>query len=323
MMYSFRTVLGIDQTGAARKRGTVAKPLPVCLGAQLQPGRWRITAVNQVGNRPLQMSGLTPSALNEIRAQSGLPVNHGPLAVVVDAVLGLPESVGCEDMNELWEIVSRTQDYSGYGLRVGKRFFSDLLDDGNELLLQSSKRSLSGFPLRECDRLAKANTVFSPRPFQRNVQTGTYRIWKDLSSQGRNRWFRWWPFENGGQPSDGEVWLFEGYPGYMRRQFFRAVRKDDDAAALATASLAPVLSIDVDSATIELFRRDRNVEDAALLVFGTLALMARGRLWEPWDGFSHSYAAGAEGWITGLVAPEAAATGARDAGVTKHQRVPG
>src|SRR5690606_15146623 len=71
-----------------------------------------------------------------------------------------------------------------------------------------------------------ANSVFQSRPYQKNIQTGTYRIWKDLTSGGPTRWANIWPFETERSELLDAPWIFEGFPSLLWREVLGLPTRD-------------------------------------------------------------------------------------------------
>ena len=74
---------------------------------------------------------------------------------------------------------------------------------------------------READRLAGAHSVFRELPYQRNIQSGTFRIWSEL--EGR-RWLNLWPFCERAHPN--QAWLAEGYPSLFWKRFLKQTKRN-------------------------------------------------------------------------------------------------
>ena len=58
-------------------------------------------------------------------------------------------------------------------------------------------------------------SVFKNKPFQKNVQTGTFRIWKDLGSDKEYENFSFWPYET---ESLNKYTVCEAYPSLCRKE---------------------------------------------------------------------------------------------------------
>lgn len=271
----FEIFLGIDQTGAVLpgSAGTRAKPLP-----------W--AAVFAEGDRArlvLPQEALGRLHLGPLRKALHLtPRNR--MAVLVDCVLGLPPGrLRWPDvLNELTHVTEP------FGRSSAEAFFESLL----------ARHSLSAgtIPTRLCEEQAGANSVFRSRPFQKNIQTGTYRLWRDLASDADFPQWSVWPFS----PEPQSPALFEGYPSLLWRQLARLPSRQPDRLA---AWLKHV-KIRFSSSDEQCFCTDPDLADAVMLAAGGWVLDREGQLTEPRPNFFASAAyrnrARVEGWIAGL-----------------------
>jgi len=247
----FRTYVGVDQTGAA-VRG-VPRPLPAAKLVRTRRGLVLETATLRSASR----SDLLAFA------------DDAAPALVLDAVLGMPAAcVPLADASELWELLARAHEVDGYGRAASEAFFARW----------ASREDL---PRRPCDVLAKATSILATRPFQKNVQTGTFRVWKDLTREGSG-WANVWPFDPP-RRAPGRPWLFEGYPSLLWRLLGFPRRAPERLAEVLPG--APEVGPDL--------------ADAIVLALGASRLDDRGALFAPWPTF-RAEAKWAEGWIVGL-----------------------
>lgn len=212
--------------------------------------------------------------LNELESRFPANINF-KTAVLVDCVLGLPKSF------PHWQsVLAELQNVTGpYGRVPAEEFFAALL------------RGIEPLPTRLCEDWARANSVFRSRPYQKNIQTGTYRIWRDLASDPRRTEWSIWPFNEAIQPFT----LFEGYPSLMWRQLAKLPARQpqrlpswlDQVGIAHTRSDALRVSGNPDLA------------DAVMLAASGWILHRQQRLLQPFPGFQHTQ----EGWIAGLVEP--------------------
>jgi hypothetical protein len=207
----FDAIIGIDQTGAIKPNGQ-PKPLPTALLVRDTP--WRLVCRNF--ERPLALNFLKLPNLTELLEAQNLSLSKARVLVVVDSVIGLPKALqksACAS-SEIRKAITETRCQDGYGAKCAENFFSDLLKRHNA--------SIESYPKREVELQLGANSVFRARPFQKNIQTGTYRVWKDLSSpfdaSGPHSptctldKVSLWPFESTTKPNAGMPILLEGYP---------------------------------------------------------------------------------------------------------------
>jgi hypothetical protein len=243
------SILGIDQTGAVSKNGT-PKPLAACMIAH-----------GTVAFRYLD--GLN---LNSIHATFPELVGT-PLQICVDCVLGLPSVIGIS-----WRsAVKMTARFQGYGRKPASDFFRHL---GNG-------RS----PKREVERICRANSIFQERPFQKNIQTGTYRLWKDLAQNLENFYVP--ALEN--RTASNQVSLTEGYPSMSWRQLFQTKgRQPENLRELIRSHKIP---FEISTSQQKQIAKDHNFADAYVLAAALT--------------FAHSRTSeiikfrGPEGWILG------------------------
>lgn len=173
-------VVGIDQTGAATRGGRGAKPLP---GVHLRHDgtQWTLSTTT--------FPSLSAEALGAT----------GATLVCVDAVLGLPETAwpltGCPpNADGLRTLFRHAADAArGYGRAPAEAFFGTFDPGGDGLRVQ--------------DRQLGAQSVFRSVPYQRQVLTGTYRVWRDLGRSPEA--FSLHGFE---PPDPGRPHLAEGWP---------------------------------------------------------------------------------------------------------------
>lgn len=173
--------LGVDQTGAVDGRGR-AKALPSCLLIENEVRFFSLTSFDSIAlEKRVPKEALTK------------------LLICIDCVLGLPD-----EMNVSWrQALDLTKQYEGYGRSVAQEYFRSL---GNGSILR-----------RGVEVLCKANSVFQEQPFQKNIQTGTYRFWKDMAKDPD--WFSA-PLV-AGERNEGRVPVLEGYPTLLWKVLFK------------------------------------------------------------------------------------------------------
>jgi hypothetical protein len=183
---SFRgPTLGIDQTGAVRPNGA-PKPLPVAI----------------VADRQIEFAYFDSLGLESITSLLGAPPSKH-LRVALDCVLGLPRCLPVD----LRSAIQQTLEVPGYGRKPASQFFSKIGEDS--------------IPTREIEILARANSVFRERPFQKNIQTGTFRFWKDLAKDPV-----WYCFPDVENRIPKRIPLYEAYPSYSWRKLLGAPKRD-------------------------------------------------------------------------------------------------
>lgn len=271
-------IVGVDQTGAARRGGRAARPLPVA--AVVTGARPRLIAT--LAGRPWRWDGLHPDRLRD----AALPL--GRTLVLIDAVLGLPQAAWARRASPGGRVgLARLAVDAAAFEHGGKRFGRPV-----------AEAFLAGFDPgrvadhRAVDRLAGAWPVFRTRPFQRDVGTGSVRVWSDLA-EGLEAW-RLWPYDD---PGPGP-WLAEGWPSQAWRALGEGTRRPGAVVEVLRAAW-PELVLDPDDA--EALRASPDQADAAVLaVWGA---RARGGLPDP---AALPEAARVEGWIAGIAPPGSA-----------------
>lgn len=179
--------LGVDQTGAVSHKG-IPKVLPASV---------------LIDNR-IELFHLKSFNASELKTvSSSLQTIHA----VIDCVLGLPKQLG----RDLRESFQKTLEFRGYGRAPARDFFRAI---GNGRLYR-----------RACELRLNANSVFLEHPFQKNIQTGTFRFWKDLAQDPD--WF-YMPWIE--KPARKNLTpIYEGYPTYTWKTLLGAKhRKPSD-----------------------------------------------------------------------------------------------
>lgn len=209
-----------------------------------------------------------------------------PDIVVVDCVLGLPKSTEEISLRRCFEEANLFALKAGAvaGRAVGEAFF--------EKLRQQFYPNATSHPKRECEILAKANTVFSSKPFHRNIQSGTFRIWRDLGAYGAGEF----AFLGEALNANKKTLVIEGYPSLLWRKLWnQKTRAPKDFVRL-------VLAHPICSKRVRLFSRAKaslclqnNVDlaDAA-------ACAVAGAVFQDEILWTRSSRISIEGWILGL-----------------------
>jgi hypothetical protein len=78
-----------------------------------------------------------------------------------------------------------------------------------------------GREFREVDHQVRAQSVFRELPYQRNIQSGTFRVWSEI---GGNPWLNLWPFCQ--TPNLNRAWFAEAYPTYFWKQHLNTKKRD-------------------------------------------------------------------------------------------------
>ena len=180
--------IGIDQTGSVDQKG---RPRPLPIATLYFDEVWKLAMA--------RLSTLTLNSLISQHKQLGIRLKEKSSLIIVDCVLGLPKSYQKgQAKKNLVEWMLKAKSHSGFGLKAGQLFFDNLKIPGSE-------------KLRVSEKVLNANSVFSPYPSQKNIQTGTFRIWKDIADDVKSERIHIWPYDALAN-SKGEASLIEGYP---------------------------------------------------------------------------------------------------------------
>jgi hypothetical protein len=182
--------LGIDQTGAVQRDGR-AKPLPACL---LFKDKIQFFYLESLSRKSLI------DAISKKTKQKSL----SKLLTCIDCVLGLPEPLNL-DWRESLEKASKAK---GLGRKPASVFFNQL---GQGQILK-----------RQVEIKCKAHSDFQEKPYQKNIQTGTFRIWKELQLAHRDFFIP--AIEK--QRFSTQLPLFEGYPSYSWKIILGSNKRD-------------------------------------------------------------------------------------------------
>lgn len=200
-------VFGIDQTGATLS-DIKAKPLKAC-ELVLDDNRMLRDAIF------FEISHLG----QWVRTLDKNEINH----VFIDCVFGLP--IELHHLNPCFSIrdwIEKSKHFNidgkNYGRNIAKEFFNRILDFYD--LKNSSP------PRREIETLLNSNSVFATHPFQQNIQTGTFRIWKELSECLDEILI--WPFDFYLQQELKTI-FYEVYPSYFYKKILKVRSRSKEA----------------------------------------------------------------------------------------------
>ncbi len=239
--------MGIDQTGAVDRKGR-PRPLPGCF----------------IRNKRVVFVSLAEFSKKEILAKVQ-PAEDEEVIICVDCVLGLPKRLKLTWRNAL----KLLKKFDGYGMQVARNYFREI---GKGKVLR-----------RGIEISCNANSVFKEKPFQKNIQTGTYRIWKDISVSEAD--FFAPALEKHQRPA--QIKIFEGYPSLSWRILFNSpTRQPRELSKFIKIQKTPIIWTEEHQ---EKVNHDPNYADAFVLAmtmkkFRTAALLTK---------------ADTEGWILG------------------------
>jgi hypothetical protein len=234
--------LGIDQTGAVDKFGH-AKPLPCCI---LKDGRISFHQLKSFSYSEVENLFLS----NKSQHANSQPTTS-QLTIIVDCVLGVPVAI-----NKKWrDCVQLTLNQPGFGRTSASEFFYQL---GNGKIHH-----------RDTEMLCRANSLFREKPFQKNIQTGTFRFWKEMALDPN--WF-YAPMVRGERGHPSKIPIYEGYPSLSWKIFGEKTRQTKNIKKLL-ARLPDIWSWT--SAHQRLVDQDPNLADALLLALSGKYVLAK------------------------------------------------
>lgn len=287
----FSTFIGIDQTGASIKNGRGAKPLPVCVGHEREKGKWQVLTQKQ--NKPLTLPGLHPNYIKDLLESLDISSKPSKTALIVDCVLGLPQEVLPHQevtIDSLWKIFTEAAAFKlkekEFGREVAEKFFEQIAPQAEK------------FPRRVCEVWSHSNSVFRSRPFQKNIQTGTFRFWKELG-RVQDPWLHIWPYPQKTKNRAQIPWMFEGYPSLIWRDYLGLPHRNPRELKKSLKKLDLGAQMD----TWKQVEAYPDLADACVLVWGAIHLQNLSQLLHPSRRFSFEKAAQQEGWIMGLKTP--------------------
>lgn len=282
-------LIGIDQTGAASQKGKSAKPLPVCVLGFNKDLKWQV--FTECRGKKLQLRALCPHELQDLLEALQIKAPLTQVGLAVDCVLGLPRKFVTKQPKVrpyLWEVFREAAEFR----KEGKEFGRDVAEAFFSKWVAAQSKN---YPRRTCEKISGSNSLFQVRPYQKNIQTGTFRIWKDLGRSPKE-WIKIWPFEVLKNPELLGPWLFEGYPSLLWKEILQSPTRKPAALKTLVSSLFPKLQID----TWKHVHENPDHADAFVLALGAAALSSQGRLWEPSSHFRSESDAQSEGWLLGL-----------------------
>ena len=264
MRFPFQGILGIDQVGSNR-------PLQVALvtGESLLEGPLRV--------RLGEIRSFRAESFQEI----GIDLVKSPHFLAVDCVFWPFHGGGMRGLKDLF-LAARRSTRDGISNRdLASGFF------------QAEMRKMKPPPreFRQVDLLTGAQSVFRTHPFQRNIQTGTYRIWRDLAEESV---FDFWPWKTPQTSKKSQI--AEGYPSLWARSVFGLKFRDAKGFLEACRKKPGGLEIHLSSKDQKLIMKSGEALDSAILALGS-AILARN---SPGWFQANRAVCKREGWILGL-----------------------
>ena len=276
-MRQFSAFLGVDQTGALQSGTQIPKPLPVVHVSKNKEGIWSGSFT--------QISSFSREVVGEFIENHPSQHPKGEWAFGVDCVVGFPRTL----RRHHWTLMREAAKSEGFGRNASERFFKHWVPVGEPL------------PKRLCEVRAKANSVFVTRPYQKNIQTGTHRIWKDLASNSHHPWVQFWPFSQSSSQRAELPVFFESYPSLLWKRGFGEVARRPERLKSLILSAFRSQGLTLRFRGWERLETNPDYSDAAIIAFSMILLQHQGRLWNPGVGFESAKSfAMKEGWILGL-----------------------
>ncbi|MCE3009948.1 MAG: hypothetical protein LW875_04995 [Proteobacteria bacterium] len=289
----FNFILGVDQTGAQTSQG-FAKPLPVAVIYKNSARGWKLS-VSQ-SKKSQKLAGLTRDSVLKLLHTMDLPGRDlTQVLIIVDSVLGLPKKVWDQQSftsisapENLFQLFRKASEFSlkdnSYGLETSKAFFEGL------------RKGLVKEP-RVAEKLAGANSLFNFTPYQKNIATGTFRIWKDLGSS-EEPWFQIAGFDSVQSHVQAGAWISEGYPSFVWKSLLGEKTRNP-------AKLADLLERDYrdrlqfSQADLQLISKDSDLADSVVLALQGFILNEKSGVLDEFTRYKLQSLEG-EGWILGL-----------------------
>lgn len=311
-------ILGVDQTGATRGNGRdEPKPLPCVIAFRSERHDWKLRVTCESASTGLALRAFTRDAINELLEEQKISASEG-IALHVDCVLGLahraitpflerpftgaPAQDALLAARALRDRFAEAARFEHEGRRFGRQVAEAYFDR------LASRAGLEGPPPRRvCEQLASANSVFVARPYQKNIQTGTFRIWREIGERDAEA-FRLWPYESPSfaastrrprGPRDQRPWLLEGYPSLLWKRLL-------GVPVRSPASLGHLLQRagwNLTATDAKLLARSPDLADAAVLASAGARLVAQGPAVRTWNKRDLQVSPAQEGWITAIDFP--------------------
>lgn len=219
--------LGIDQTGAIYQNGRQKgqpKPLPSCL---IEKDQIHFFYLKSLSQKDIE------SHIDRKKFKR--------LLICADCVLGLPES-----MSLSWrQALSQIQNFDAFGRIPASQFFKSL--------------GKGKVPRRAIEIECKANSVFQEKPFQKNIQTGTFRLWKEMSKNESDFYVPALEV----QKDPERLRIYEGYPSLSWKLLLSAKKRQPEALRVLLQRKG--IKVKFQSEHSRLVKKDPNLADALLL----------------------------------------------------------
>lgn len=192
---------------------------------------------------------------------------YKPRLICIDCVLGLPKSTGIT----LREAIQLTEKINAFGRKPAQNFFENMAKGKTHN--------------RKIETTLGANSVFTVHPFQKNIQTGTFRFWKEMAQSPD--WFYLPALPNERKLVTKKIPVVEGYPSYYWKVLLNEAQRRPHKIVEILKIKYPHLKLEKEEQKDLL--NDANLADALLLA------LAAQKFQDEIKRAPH-----AEGWILGF-----------------------
>lgn len=204
---------------------------------------------------------------------------------LVDCVFGLPEPSwpfsNCSGSEALWRLFESAKGEKAFGRLAAETFFSGF---PNSQL----------FPPRRVERLAGANSIFKARPYQKNIQTGSFRIWKELGARPNSLVIL--PFDLNQVADKNRACILEVYPSFLWKKFLNTRKRKPELLLEAIENKLFGQNIRLSQNTRQQLQASVDFCDASIAALSAYRLQRESKLLSfPSESFVKK-----EGWILGV-----------------------
>ena len=283
LLSSFQCFIGIDQTGAISKNGINAKPLPVSLLFVNKNQKWEIIVSNE-----LFLDYFSPECIKKLFQKYCNHIHLNKTFIAIDSVFGVPHRKDLKNTKSIRSYYKQAINHSHNNL-FSINFGRNVAEDFFKL---SKWYENSNLPKRLVESIAKANSLFSARPYQKNVQTGSYRTWVELGQYWKDDDYFLWPFDI--ITDVDKAIIAEIYPSYFWKNYF-------DSSTRGKLNLSKIIDIMdeniIYSSQIDQLNEDH--QDAVIASLGAYKSIDNNSYCYPYEYVEDSIR-NREGWILGV-----------------------
>lgn len=260
-------ILGVDQCGALNS-AKQPKPMKAVL-FERKKTVWQFEAI--------ELNSLSRESLLRLKVE----------AIVLDSVIGLPQGswpIRKKSADGVWKLFQKAAEEPAYGRAAGETFFKSFL------------KGTMNTPSRVCEKIANANSIFTTRPFQKNIQTGSFRSWRDLGKE--KKFLNLWPFETRASFDATRPWIFEGYPSWVWKNLLKTKKRSSENLKKIISTKSKIKIEPSLTHQWRLVERDPDSADAFALGFMLIHMLHEKKL-ELFPNLPE-FILQCEGWILGV-----------------------